>query len=405
MTLSLRSTLLCAVACTLAIACSDSATGPRPGSGGTPAHASWTAAAAGTYNSCAVSTSGGTYCWGFGLIAPYHPTLLIDSVPKLVPGGVAFVSVASGGGFHCGVTATAEAYCWGSGSLGDGTTTESATPVRVAIASPISAVTTGFQHACALTTAGVAYCWGGAGSALGLGPGIQQSAMPKPVATSLTFTAISAGNTQTCAIASDAAAYCWGSGYGSLGAGARDTSCTYKISCLESYTPIPVDSDLRWASISAGNTFTCAVTLDHRGYCWGAVQMQGDPNLPLGVLGSGQFAGSKSPVPVTGGLSFRSIATGTRQACGVTLDGAAFCWGDNTAGELGTGSIGGRAAAPQRVAGNINFSSLTLADPSCGLAVDGALYCWGTNYGAALGIGRTEPGVEAVPTFVAPPAE
>ena len=49
-------------------------------------------------------------------------------------GGVSFAAVRVGGEHTCGVTAGGAAYCWGYngyGELGDGTTTNRLTPVRV----------------------------------------------------------------------------------------------------------------------------------------------------------------------------------------------------------------------------------------------------------------------------------
>jgi alpha-tubulin suppressor-like RCC1 family protein len=157
--------------------------------------------------------------------------------------------------------------------------------------------------------------------------------------------------------------------------------------------------------ISAGNAFTCGVSLDHRGYCWGAVMNSGDPNPPLGKLGSGSFAGSKSPVAVAGDLRFRSIIAGARQACGLTLTGEAYCWGNNTFGELGIGTTGGRFASPQRVSGGLTFASLSLADHTCGVTVNHNLYCWGLAFGGRLGNGQSAPGTVSTPTRVLRPAD
>src|SRR6185503_10543396 len=54
--------------------------------------------------------------------------------------------------------------CWGrnsSGQLGDGTTTNRNTPVHVSgLTNDISAIAAGYDHTCALTTSGGVKCWG-----------------------------------------------------------------------------------------------------------------------------------------------------------------------------------------------------------------------------------------------------
>jgi len=37
---------------------------------------------------------------------------------------------------------------------------------------------------------------------------------------------------------------------------------------------------------------------------------------------------SPIPVPVSGGLKFASISTGDGHACGVTMNGKGYCWGN-----------------------------------------------------------------------------
>lgn len=378
-----------------------------------PTAFAWSAVGAGTYNSCAIGQDGQRYCWGLALVADCTPAMCPNIVrPTKVAGtNVSFDSVTSGGGIHCGIVMTGEAYCWGDadasgvGSLGDGTTKHSGAPIRVAIPNQIKAISAGYGHVCALDVQDEAYCWGSnLGGSLGVDVSSNVSPNPRRVSTSQKFRAISAGNTQTCAIANDNTGYCWGSGYGSLGAGARDTACGMFPSCLISKMPASIDGDLRWAMISAGNTFTCGVSLDNKGYCWGAVMNIRDPNPPLGTLGTGTFLGSKVPVLVAGDLKFKSIMAGTRQACALTLTGEAYCWGNNTFAELGIGTTGGRFATPQRVAGNLRFLSLSLADHSCGITVNRNLYCWGSTASGRLGNGQSSPGTIGKPTRVLPPA-
>ena len=297
-------------------------------------------------------------------------------------------------------TSGGRAFCWGgvpSSTLGDGVTTQSETPVRVQVPEGVATISAGYLHTCVLTVTGMAYCWGPAGSPLGAGAGVLQSNIPVAVTTTEKFSAISAGTTQNCALNTTHDAYCWGSGYGSLGIGARDTSCTFSASCSTAFTPQLVDGGLNWADISAGNAFSCGVTVDGGGYCWGGIRSNGDPYGPLGVLGSGMLAGSKSPIAVAGSYRFRTIRAGVQQACGATTDGTALCWGVNAAGAVGIGQIDvgannqgtqtGRYASPQRVVGALRFMSVAAGVVSCGVSMARNLYCWGSNAGGLLGTG------------------
>jgi len=42
-------------------------------------------------------------------------------------------------------------------------------------------------------------------------------------------------------------------------------------------------------------------------------------------------------VQVAGGHRFKAIAVAIDHACTLSLDGDAFCWGENGSGQLGTG--------------------------------------------------------------------
>ena len=88
----------------------------------------------------------------------------------------------------------------------------------------------GTRHVCALDSAGNAYCWGeGASGKLGNG-GTSNVASPVLVAGGHTYRAIAAGATHTCAIGTDNVIYCWGDGsVGQLGTGSySDASLTPK---------------------------------------------------------------------------------------------------------------------------------------------------------------------------------
>ena len=69
--------------------------------------------------------------------------------------------------FHtCALTTTGQAYCWGwnqYGQLGNNSTTDSRIPVAIQMPAGVTrfqSIAAGYYHTCALTNEGKAYCWG-----------------------------------------------------------------------------------------------------------------------------------------------------------------------------------------------------------------------------------------------------
>lgn len=80
-----------------------------------------------------------------------------------------------------------------------------------------------------------------------------------------------------------------------------------------------------------------------------------------------------------------SLSTQLNHTCGLTSAGEAWCWGDNTSGQLGDGTDQPRGG-PVRVAGSVKFRAISAgAIFTCGLALDGIAYCWGDGSMAQLG--------------------
>jgi alpha-tubulin suppressor-like RCC1 family protein len=378
------------LALTLIYACAAGSDNTGPPSG-RPTFLSLSADAA---NTCGLTSDDRAYCWGansYGQLgngsSPAGPQscggIGCSTKPLPVAGNHNFVNVSLNGAHACGVTTSGAAFCWGynlHGELGVASPQSSSIPVAVSGGIVFASVSAGAEFTCGLTPAGAAYCWGrNEYGMLGNGtPSDSDIPTPTPVAGGHTFASLHPGGLHACGLTTNGAAYCWGVG-GALGDSATALPiCSFDLPC--SATPIPVAGGHTFTRMSSGSTHTCAVTPSGAAYCWG----QND----FGQLGTGTATTASYPVPVSGGLSFVSLSGGGYHTCGVTGTGKAYCWGTNTWGELGDHG-NSNSLIPVPVFGQYLFSALSAGfDHTCGIGTGGQVYCWGRNAQGMLGNGR-----------------
>jgi alpha-tubulin suppressor-like RCC1 family protein len=154
-------------------------------------------------------------------------------------------------------------------------------------------------------------------------------------------------------------------------------------------------------SLVAGALHTCGLTITGAAYCWGYGE--------VGQLGDNTPANHHTPVAVSlpsGVAGFASLMAGASHTCGLTSTGAAWCWGYNVVGQLGDNSDTDRYA-PVEVSlpsGVTGFTSLTGGSfHTCGLGNTGAVYCWGYNEFGQLGSDNNSTPYSFTPVAVSPP--
>jgi alpha-tubulin suppressor-like RCC1 family protein len=334
---------------------------------------------AGQDHTCGVTTDNRAYCWGQGYLGDGS---WYDAQPRpvAVAGGLRFTQVSAGGQNHmCGVTTDYRAYCWGfnrSGQLGDGTNTERLTPAPVAGGRRFYHVDAGGDHTCGLSYPDkVAFCWG-SNEEGELGDATQiPTATPVAVVPARQLRQVSVGFAHSCGLTPTGPVYCWGNNrYGQTGDGDGSTAKRH-------LSPVLVAGGKRYIQLDAGSWHTCAVTTDHRAYCWGSGRQ--------GEIGDGKTYLRFAPRAVAGGLSFDRVSAGWAHTCGETTGNRAYCWGTNSSGQLGDGTRTQRLT-PVAVAGGLFFSQVSAGSGvSCGRTDAGVGYCWGYNYLGAVGDGTT----------------
>ena len=197
------------------------------------------AVSSGTLHTCALSTSGGVKCWGYNREGQLGDGTKTDSGTPVDVSGLSrgVVSISAGWKHTCAVTSDATVKCWGwnnGGQIGDGTVTDRTTPTAVeGLTEGAKAVSTGRMHTCALTASGAVKCWGfnGVGQ-LGNGKTLPSSAPVDVEGLSGEVTSITAGLSHNCAATSTGGLKCWGIGSsGQLGDGTPSTQ----------HRPVPED--------------------------------------------------------------------------------------------------------------------------------------------------------------------
>ena len=343
------------------------------------------AMAAGDNHTCAILTGGALKCWGYNAVGQLGDGSNTNSdTPVDVSGlGSSVIAVSAGSGHTCAIVdgdgdTIGGVECWGlngSGQLGDGTGDNSLVPVNVdGLTDGVIAISLRYAHSCALLSTGAMKCWGfNPNGQLGDGTRLTRLTPTQVSGLDSNVEEIAAGWNQTCAIVGTGLK-CWGDNYlGQLGDGTS----------MRALSPIDVfELDTGVAHVSTGGQFTCAVSGTHEAWCWGDDR--------VGEKGDRTTSIFTQPYALTElGTGANHVSAGTAHTC-AGYDGSAVCWGGNDYGQLGSDSMMA-SQSPVTVSGLSGNVTMTASgrNHTCGME-NGGVKCWGNNAEGQLGDGTYE---------------
>ncbi|HMV65728.1 MAG TPA: MopE-related protein, partial [Myxococcota bacterium] len=327
--------------------------------------------ALGEGHACGLLDNGKIRCWGRntnGEVGAGHANNVGDSsgeinnasLNPIIDLGVSVVQVDAGKDFSCARRSDGVVQCWGrnaAGSLGIGSTVDrgdnagemaALAPVALGAGRTAKDIAAGRDHVCALLDDGAVKCWGGNSyGQLGQGTTLTRGDGGGEMGDALAVTDLGpgeildleAGDYHTCALFASGQVKCWGrNASGQLGLG-DTTSRGNTPSTMGTSLPFVDLGTGRVASrVTAGADHSCALLDDGSVKCWGIAVALGYGNGTNLGDAPGEMGDALPAVSFNAGISVDQIDAGKNTTCIVTPCGAAYCWGENTYGQLGRGN-------------------------------------------------------------------
>ena len=266
----------CALAWDLTAYCwgDDTSGGASP-----PENVRFISLAAGDAATCGLREDGSVRCWGIdrhGMTSP--------------PEQERFVQISAAASHACGLRADGQAVCWGGGDEG---------PVAPPPHERFASLTVAGTYACGLRWNGSALCWG--------------TDADESLPASGRFFALAVSD-HGCGLLSDESAVCWGN---------------------DDAGQASPPSGERFVVLTLGSSHTCGLHPYGKPRCWGSDE-HGEVSPPTTVIATP--LGRNRPDRVREGysperLAFASIAAGNGYTCGQRSDLAVACWGRDDFGQ------------------------------------------------------------------------
>ncbi|UOF02448.1 Calx-beta domain-containing protein [Bdellovibrio reynosensis] len=303
------------------------------------------------------------------------------------PAGKDAVAIGAGDNHTCAMTSNGNVYCWGfngNGQLAQGNYLPYSSPLLMSLAAPATAMSTAYNNVCAILNTGALYCWGQGNHNTYPGAGLTGTSSTSNRWTPTLVTGMSSGVTQvtvgymnSCAI-QNGAVYCWGAKeFGILGDPATVSSTTAPVAIPSLATGV--------TKISKGQTHACAIKAGTL-YCWGY-----NTN---GEVGVGHMTLVPTPTAVPGLGTVTNVWTGYYGTCAKNSSNQVYCWGNNADNQLLSNSTSDQSS-PVLMTELAGATDIYYGIQFCAV-LSGDLHCKGKNYFGEGGI-NSPTGVSNIP--------
>ena len=330
---------------------------------------------AGGQHTLAIAEDGSLWAWGrneFGQLG--DGTTNDRHSPIRIGADNDWVSVSANLVHSAAIRVDGSLWTWGSnaGRLGDGTTTNRHSPIQVQPGTTWAYVSTGRGHTMGIRADGSLWAWGSNGNGrLGDGTWTNRNS-PVQIQPGTTWSRVAAGEAHTAAIRTDGTLWTWGwNGQGQLGTGD------------DGLWPVQVHPGTTWAHVAVQD-HTVAIRSDGTLWAWGA-------NWDGGI-GDGTGIHRSVPVEVQPGTTW-VYAAAYRHTMAIRSDGTLWAWGRNAEGQIGNGTGGNffdSQPVPVQVLPGTTWASASAGHGfSMAFASDGSLWVWGMNRFGEFGDGTT----------------
>jgi len=303
----------------------------------------WCQASAGVAHSLGVRTNGTAWAWGCNALGRLGNNTTTDrSSPVSVVGGFTdWCQVSAGFSHFIGVRTNGT--LWGSGEngqgrLGDNTTTDRSSPVSVVGGfTDWCQVSAGYSHSIGLRQNGTVWAWGNnATGRLGDGTTTNTNSPVSVVGGFSDWCYVSTGFAHSLGVRTNGTAWAWGcNSTGQLGNGTT-TDTSSPVSVVGGFSD--------WCQLSVGRDHSLGVRANGTAWAWG---FNGNGRLGDNTITNR----SSPVSVVGGFTDWCQGSAGNSHSLGVRSNGTAWAWGNNGDGRLGDNTITSRRSPVSVVGG------------------------------------------------------